>query len=270
MNIQAVAQRTGVPAATLRKWEQRYSVLKPERTAGSHRRYDENDILRVEWLKARLDEGFRIGEAARLLGTVGGRTPLDLDSLVDEIVSAASATNAERIQGALRQALTLYEPREAIVQVIEPALKRLGECWADGRLSIGQEHLASEIFRARLRSLLDPARPGTRGTAVFCCVPGELHEIGLLCVAVLLQADGWRIVYLGCDTPLSEAAAVAAEVGASLLCVSATAKALATAVDGDLEALATTGGFRVLTGGIAYGAEPATTALAKARRFVRA
>ncbi len=68
MNIQAVARRTGVPAPTLRKWEQRYGVLKPERTTGAHRRYDDHDVLRVEWLKARLTEGFRIGEAARLLG----------------------------------------------------------------------------------------------------------------------------------------------------------------------------------------------------------
>ena len=68
MNIQAVAQKTGIPAATLRKWEQRYGVLNPERTAGAHRRYSERDVLRVEWLKARLAEGYRIGEAARLLG----------------------------------------------------------------------------------------------------------------------------------------------------------------------------------------------------------
>ena len=52
LNIQAIARRTGVPAATLRKWEQRYGVLRPERTAGSHRRYSERDVLRAEWVEA--------------------------------------------------------------------------------------------------------------------------------------------------------------------------------------------------------------------------
>ena len=53
VNIAAVAHRTGVPAATLRKWEQRYGVPAPMRTSGRHRRYGEAEIARVNWLKAR-------------------------------------------------------------------------------------------------------------------------------------------------------------------------------------------------------------------------
>ena len=268
MNIQAVAQRTGVPAATLRKWEQRYGVLKPQRTAGAHRRYDENDVLRVEWLRARLAEGFRIGEAARLLGSVSEATPLDLDSLVDEILAGAQATDSARIERALAQAFTLYDARSAVLEVIEPVMKEIGERWADEKLTIAQEHHVSELVRARLRSLIDPGRPGPRGTAVLCCVPGERHEIGLLVVAVLLQADGWHVVYLGCDTPVDEAAAAAADVEASLLCVSATDAGVATAVESDLDALEVAADFRLLRGGAAFGGESAAAALAKLRRLV--
>src|SRR4051794_41935098 len=78
LNIAALSRRTGVAADTLRKWEQRYGVLRPARTTGGQRRYSELDIDRVEWLRARLAEGYRIGEAAALLGTGqwrGGRPP---------------------------------------------------------------------------------------------------------------------------------------------------------------------------------------------------
>jgi DNA-binding transcriptional MerR regulator len=61
LNIAALAQRTGVPPDTLRKWEQRYRILQPDRTAGGQRRYSERDVARVEWLRERLDEGYRIG-----------------------------------------------------------------------------------------------------------------------------------------------------------------------------------------------------------------
>src|SRR3954466_781045 len=71
LNIAALAQRTGVPPDTLRKWEQRYRILQPDRTSGGQRRYSERDVARVQWLRARLDQGYRIGEAAELLGTVG-------------------------------------------------------------------------------------------------------------------------------------------------------------------------------------------------------
>src|SRR3954468_3208008 len=71
LNIAALARRTGIPPDTLRKWEQRYQILLPTRTAGGQRRYTERDVARVEWLRERIVEGYRISEAAALLGAAG-------------------------------------------------------------------------------------------------------------------------------------------------------------------------------------------------------
>jgi hypothetical protein len=68
LNIAALSKRTGIPVDTIRKWEQRYGVLHPERTTGGQRRYTERDVARLTWLIDRLQEGYRIGEAATLLG----------------------------------------------------------------------------------------------------------------------------------------------------------------------------------------------------------
>jgi len=262
VNIQAVAQRTGVPAATLRKWEQRYGVLTPDRTEGSHRRYSEADVLRVEWLQARLAEGYRIGEAARLLGAGDGQAPAAApDELARELVDATAASDPARAERLVEQALVLLEPEQAIEEMLAPALVEIGECWARGEVGVGQEHATSEVVRARLRALLDPRATGANGRAVLCCVSGERHEIGLLGLAVLLQGAGWGIVYLGADTPLAEAVAVAVARDASLLCVSAAAPALAAAAEPDLEEISTQNGFRVLRGGQAFGGEPASAAV---------
>src|SRR5919112_4801738 len=94
LNIAALARRTGVHADTIRKWEQRYGVLRPERTAGGQRRYTEADVARVEWLKARLDEGFRIGEAAALLGTDTMAPPAAEDACA-AIVDAARRSDVK-------------------------------------------------------------------------------------------------------------------------------------------------------------------------------
>lgn len=255
MNIQAVAQRTGVPAATLRKWEQRYGALKPERTAGAHRRYSEPDVMRVEWLKARLAEGYRIGEAARLLGAADGSSetvPRDPEALVRQIVEGATAADPARVERAVEQALALLEPAAAIDDVLGPALREVGDRWERGELGIGQEHGTSEAVRAKLRGLLDAGAEGPNGTAVLCCVAGERHEIGLLSAAVLLQSDGWSIVYLGADTPLPDAAGVAAARDASLLCVSATMPAFAEAAASELDELSAEPGLTVVTGGAAF------------------
>jgi methanogenic corrinoid protein MtbC1 len=262
VNIQAVATRTGVPAATLRKWEQRYGVLAPDRTEGSHRRYSEADVLRIEWLKERLADGYRIGEAARLLGAGDGEAPAAApEELAHELVEATAASDPARVERLVEQALALLEPGQAIESVLGPGLVEIGGCWARGEVGVGQEHATSEVVRARLRALVDPRATGTRGRAVLCCVAGERHEIGLLAVAVLLQGAGWGTVYLGADTPLPEAVAVAIARDASLLCVSATDERLAAGAEPELQEISTENGFRVLRGGQGFGGEPASTAV---------
>ena len=86
LNISALSRRTGVAPDTLRKWEQRYGVLRPVRTAGGQRRYSEVDVQRVEWLRDRIRDGWRIGEAARVIDEEGavaldepGRAPRGAD-----------------------------------------------------------------------------------------------------------------------------------------------------------------------------------------------
>src|SRR3982750_1617142 len=93
LNIAALAKRTGVPADTIRKWEQRYGVLRPARTVGGQRRYSEHDVARVEWLKARLSDGYRIGEAAALLGNADADVALTPEGLREAIFAALVASD---------------------------------------------------------------------------------------------------------------------------------------------------------------------------------
>ena len=74
------------------------------------------------------------------------------------------------------------------------------------------------------------ARGGVRGTAVLACAPGEHHDLGLLMLAVALRADGWRVEYLGADTPVESAVRVRRR-GSVARC-SASARPAATSLDG--------------------------------------
>jgi DNA-binding transcriptional MerR regulator len=219
LNIAAVAQRTGVAADTLRKWERRYGVLRPMRTAGGQRRYDESDLAVVRWLKARLEEGYRISEAAALLG-VGGDPASSPRELSELIVEAVRAGDAERLARLLDQAFALPQVEAALLRVVGPALDRVGAEWQEGTLDVAQEHLLSAAVRARLDGLLAEARGGVRGPVLLACAPGERHELGLLMVAVLLHADGWRVAFLGPDMPLEETFALAGRIGAKVVCLS--------------------------------------------------
>jgi len=222
LNIAALSRRTGVPADTLRKWEQRYGVLRPARTEGGQRRYTEVDVARVEWLRERLAEGFRIGEAAALLGTDSTDAPKSPADLRRAIFDAVARADVRALRGLLDQAFTVLPLEQALIRIVEPVLERVGDAWEYGELSVAQEHLVSAAIRARLERLLADARGDVRGVAVLACVPGEQHELGLLMLGTLLRADGWQVAYLGADAPLEDAVELAEQLDASLLCLSVT------------------------------------------------
>jgi methanogenic corrinoid protein MtbC1 len=221
LNIAAVAKRTGIPADTLRKWEQRYGVLRPTRSDGGHRRYSDVDVGRVEWLKARLDEGYRISEAAAMLGGGSLEAPKTPAKLRDAIYEAVVESDLPRIRSLLDQAFAVQHISRTLNQVIAPLLTRTGEGWAAGELTVAQEHVLSAEVRARLDPLAISSASGVRGAVVLACAPGERHELGLLMLAAMLRADGWRVVFLGGDTPVDGAVAMARHVGAAALCISA-------------------------------------------------
>jgi methanogenic corrinoid protein MtbC1 len=222
MNIAALSRRTGIPPDTLRKWEQRYGVLRPQRTSGGQRRYTELDLARVEWLRERLTEGYRIGDAAALLGDVDvgvGRTPAELRR---ELYAAVRDSDVDAIRALLDQTFALLSLEQSLSRVLAPVLQLVGDGWAGRELSVAQEHLISGAVRARLDSLLADARGDIRGVAVLACVPGERHELGLLMLGTLLRADGWQIAYVGPDAPLGDALELAERVDAGAVCLSAT------------------------------------------------
>ncbi len=225
LNISAIAARTGVAADTLRKWEQRYGVLRPQRTAGGQRRYSEQDVARVEWLRDRLAEGWRIGEAARVLQEREVPALDDPGDLLEALVAAAAADDAAATTGLLDQAFAVLPLETAFSDVLTPALREVGELWHSGTISVAEEHSFTGKVRTRLEVLLAEERPAVRGTAVLACAPGERHEIGLLMLAVLLRADGWQVEYLGAATPVEDALAFAESIGSRLVCLSAGQKA---------------------------------------------
>jgi CheY-like chemotaxis protein len=57
----------GVPAGTIRTWEERYGVIQPERTAGGHRLYSRDQVEQIRFVAKEVGRGVQPGPAHRLL-----------------------------------------------------------------------------------------------------------------------------------------------------------------------------------------------------------
>ena len=181
LNITALSRRTGVAPDTLRKWEQRYGVLRPVRTAGGQRRYSETDVQRVEWLRDRIRDGWRIGEAARVLDEASAAALDDPTQLRDALVESIVANDLRGVSATLDQTFAVLPLEQALTDVVTPALRWTGEAWHRGELSVAQEHAITAKVRSHLGRLLSDGRGGVHGVAVLACAPGERHDVGLLC-----------------------------------------------------------------------------------------
>ncbi len=235
LNIAALARKTGVPAHTLRKWEQRYGVLSPARTQGGQRRYTEVDVARVTWLRERLKDGYRIGHAAALLTAATAPPATTPAELRTGLLRAVVRTDLDTVERLLDQAFALHPLETAAEEIVAPVLVEVGASWERGEITVAQEHLVSAAVRGRIVRLLADRRPGVRGRAVLACPDAERHELGLLILAALLSADGWGVVYLGAETPVDEALALASLLEADLLCFSVTLAEHMPAIEAALE-----------------------------------
>ena len=117
-------------------------------------------------------------------------------------------------------------------------------------------------MRGRLLGLARGWGLGLGPTAVLACLPGEHHDLGLLAFGLALRSRGWRVVYLGTDTPIETLEEVAHELDPNLVVLTAVTSERVLPVLPQLEALA--GRHRLALGGAAAanGALEGTDALA--------
>ena len=144
--------------------------------------------------------GTASGSAGSGLAPAGLRA--DPPMLVAQLLDAVTALDEDRAHAVLDTAFAERSIESAIIDVLMPLFVRVGEMWELGRIGIAQEHFASSLVRRRLGALSLTWGVGNGPVAVLACPPGEFHDIVLLSFGVLLGRAGWRIRYLGPDTPI--------------------------------------------------------------------
>jgi DNA-binding transcriptional MerR regulator len=220
--LRAAARLTGLSPDLLRAWENRYGVVKPLRTPGGTRRYRATDIERLRLVKAAVDAGDRISvvaslepsELARRTAANGTPSPTGLEP----ILSAIERLDAEEAQRLLALQLSAIGPVSFARQFAIPLTREIGERWANKRIGIASEHLATCVIRSMLGSALTPTASSRLGpTIVFATPTGERHEIGLQSAALTAMGAGANPIYLGAELPVADLLGAVADTNAAVL-----------------------------------------------------
>jgi DNA-binding transcriptional MerR regulator/methylmalonyl-CoA mutase cobalamin-binding subunit len=207
--INAVAEMTGIPAATLRAWERRYGVPEPRRTESSYRVYSDADVELIRRVRELCEQGMAPSEAAKLVMAdfEHRRAPSanSADPFVhaaEAIVQAVAAYDPHQIEGAVRHAMALGPAAVVFERVFRPTMIEIGQRWHDGVFSVGQEHMATSIVEAASAAMLRlVAREDAERTAVVACFADDTHTMPILGLSLHMAAWGFDVVRLGARTP---------------------------------------------------------------------
>lgn len=225
LRIGELSRRVGLSPELLRAWEHRYGLLEPSRTAGGLRLYSPADEQRLRAMQAGLDRGLSAAEAARVaLARPPGRAPdpmrPPLEGEAQGLREALDGMDLPRAHAALDRLFSTFLPETVIVEVLLPYLRDLGERWNRGQATVAQEHLASNLLRSRLLALARGWEQGDGRTVLLACAPGELHDLPLIMFGLALRAWGWRVAFLGGDTPIESLGEAAERLDPALVVVS--------------------------------------------------
>ena len=206
LRIGELARRTGVSPELLRAWELRYRLLRPSRSAGGFRLYSAEDEARVRRMTTLIANGLSAAEAARQAVSLDdGASPAEppiVKRLAGQLRTALDGFDGPGAHAALDRLLTTVSLEVVLTEVVIPYLRDLGERWATGCASIAQEHFASNLVRGRLLALARDWGTGDGPSVLLACLPGEAHDLGLVNFGLLAARRGWRVTFLGADTPL--------------------------------------------------------------------
>ena len=229
LTTKEVARLCRVSDATVKRW-QAAGLLKSERTNGGHRRFRAEEVARFQ-REQKLGLKQNHGDETALAPP--NRKRASKTGASDALFQALTAGSEEAAANIFINAhLDGKQVAEIFDDFLCPAMRRIGELWANGEINITQEHLATRIAHNalyKLRQML-PVSKNVGKTAMCCALEGDLHELPTHLVQITIENEGWNAVNFGANTPLYALTEEILNRKPDLVCISGT-------VIGDVEHL---------------------------------
>lgn len=205
--IKDLERFSGIKAHTLRAWEHRYALLKPDRTSNNFRLYNLDQLKKILDIALLKKNGHRISALATTLEVEDKLRLLRYDDdkwqkAVNDLTVSMYLQNNEIFEAVLDKFL-LYWPIETLIeQVLFPFLKMTNLLWIGHKLF--EEHMAVTAVRKKLILGIESVKscPKTDKTVLLFLPDTKQLDLGLLYAYFFLKRRGGHICYLGNDVTI--------------------------------------------------------------------
>ncbi len=204
-SIQQVAEMTGLSKQVIRKWEDRYGIITPQRLDNGYRIYSQEEVALLKKIIKLTEAGHSVKQAATLVQQQPEDTIENPQTLTDQtnyflfaLEEAGVVADDKKIMHLLEQAHHLFGVEATMEQIIVPFLRRIGELWCEKKWGEYQEAVSSQTIRDFLANLRRHFYiPENAPLVVGSCLPNERHEIPMQILLVQCMLRGYRTLMLG-------------------------------------------------------------------------
>ena len=210
-SIKDLENLTGIKAHTIRVWEKRYGILKPDRTGANIRHYDIQELQRLLNVALLYHDGEKISRIAQLTGEelneAISQKSLDGNSyspFLNAFKLSMIRFDQRLFDETYDRLLARISFRQVFTDVFIPLLFNIGLEWQSNSITPAHEHFISCLIKQKLLVNMEQARqfPRKEGKVFVLYLPmNEVHELGLLYIHYELTLKGYHSIYLGQSVP---------------------------------------------------------------------
>ena len=211
-SIKDIEILTGIKPHTIRIWEQRYGIIKPQRTATNIRYYTENDLKLMLNVSLLNKMGFKISKITclkpneiehKVLSLVEQANDADIN--LSALLNCMVRLDEDTFEHLLNKYLETNGLEITMTKILFPFLYRIGLLWQTGSITPAYEHFFTNHVRQKIiaaidKQVLSPS-PDAKRFLLFL-PPNEPHELGLLYAHFVIRQRGHRSVYMGLNLPI--------------------------------------------------------------------
>lgn len=221
-SISDLEQLSGIQSHTIRMWEQRYDALKPDRSEGNTRKYDDEQLKRLLNIVSLNQSGIKISKICSLsshdfnvlLDRQLERFTIDkrYEAIVSQLIRCGISFDGISFSSLLTRSFQELGTIACYQEIIYPLLVKLGLMWSKDDICPAHEHFISQIIRQKLFAAIDklPNCNASAETWLLFLPEDEDHDIGLLLAYYILKLSDKNVIFLGSKVPLSSIKAVLA------------------------------------------------------------
>lgn len=225
--IKDLERLSGIKAHTLRMWELRYGILKPERSCTNIRCYTPDDLKRILNISLLNNNGYKISKIATFMDeelvrhaqAILNKFSKESDQ-IDNLVMCMMEMDEPKFDSTVCSCIANFGFENTMERVIFPFIRHVGSMWQLGIVNCAQEHFMAQLIKQKIIVAIDqlPKEIASDANTYLLYLPNkELHDMGLLYCKYLLRARGHKCLYLGQSVPLCDLKQLAEHTNADAL-----------------------------------------------------